>query len=349
MTGRLRLATLGAGYFSQFHYRAWARLPVDLVAICDLDPQRARSQLELFPDATVYEQVETMLDAERPDVLDIIGPPATHLSTIRAAALRGVNVICQKPFCGDYAAAGQAVALAKAAGTTLIVHENFRFQPWYGVAKETLASASLGEVYGATFRLRPGDGQGAHAYLDRQPYFRTMPRFMIHETGVHYVDVFRYLIGEITAVTARLRRINPAIAGEDAGIVIFEIEGNRNAVLDGNRLSDHPADNRRRTLGEMMVETEGGVLSITGDGTVLLRRHGENVLSPIPFAWQDIDFGGDCVYRTQAAALAALTGDGAVVNSGADYLTNLRIEEAIYASHREGRRVRIDEPGLDLD
>lgn len=39
------------------------------------------------------------------------------------------------------------------------------------------------------------------------------PRFLIHETGVHLVDVFRYLLGEVAAVTASLHRRNPCIAG----------------------------------------------------------------------------------------------------------------------------------------
>jgi predicted dehydrogenase len=348
MAERVRLATLGAGYFSQFHYRAWARLPVDLVAICDNHAERATEIGRTFPAAQVYADLTAMLDRGDIELLDIIGPPESHLPTIRAAAARGINVICQKPFCGSYRHARDATAIAQEAGIQLIVHENFRFQPWYGAVKDLLVSGDLGEVYGGNFRLRPGDGQGPAAYFGRQPYFRRMDRFMVHETGVHYVDVFRYLLGEITAVTARLRRINPAIAGEDAGLVIMETAHGATALLDGNRLSDHAASNRRRTLGEMTIETEGGVIDITGDGSVLLRRHNENERRPIDFAWQDIDFGGDCVYRTQAAALSALTGQGPMVNSAADYLTNLRIEEAIYISHAQGRRVLIDEPGLDI-
>ena len=42
-----------------------------------------------------------------------------------------------------------------------------------------------------------------------------MPRLLIHETGVHYIDTFRYLFGTPTAVHADLRRCNPVIAGED--------------------------------------------------------------------------------------------------------------------------------------
>ena len=35
---------------------------------------------------------------------------------------------------------------------------------------------------------RFGDGQGPRAYLDRQPYFQTMPRLLVHETAIHWID-----------------------------------------------------------------------------------------------------------------------------------------------------------------
>lgn len=343
MTTVLKLCTLGAGYFSQFHYRAWQRIgEVRLTGICDRNADAVDQVGAMFPAAQRYTDLGAMLDREKPDVLDVIVPPAAHLDAIRAAAARGINVICQKPFCGRLDDAERASDLVERAGTTLIVHENFRFQPWYGKLREMLRGGSLGEIYGATFRLRPGDGQGDDAYLGRQPYFRDMPRFMVHETGVHYVDVFRYLFGEVQAVTARLRRINPVIAGEDAGIVVLEMAQGMTATLDANRLSDHPASNRRRTLGEMLVETEAGTVSISGDGTIGLRRHGENAVEAIEYDWQDVDFGGDCVYRTQVAAVAALLGREAPVNTAWQYLANLRIEEAIYESHEQGRRIVLD-------
>ncbi|MEO0763052.1 MAG: hypothetical protein AAFZ09_14815, partial [Pseudomonadota bacterium] len=66
------------------------------------------------------------------------------------------------------------------------------------------------------------DGQGPDAYHARQPYFQRMPRFLVHETAVHWIDTFRYLMGEAETVYADLRRLNPAIAGEDAAARIGE-------------------------------------------------------------------------------------------------------------------------------
>ena len=89
-----------------------------------------------------------MLDAERPALLDIVTPPPTHLAFIRAAVARGVRcVVCQKPFCEGVEQAEEAAALAEAAGVVLVVHENFRFQPWHAEAARLLAAGAVGELY----------------------------------------------------------------------------------------------------------------------------------------------------------------------------------------------------------
>ena len=89
-------------------------------------------------------------------------------------------------------------------GGQLVVHENFRWQPWYREAHRLIRDGVLGKLHSVAFRLRPGDGQGPRAYLERQPYFQKMPRLLVHETAIHWIDTFRFLMGEITAVYASL-------------------------------------------------------------------------------------------------------------------------------------------------
>ncbi|MGI9363561.1 MAG: Gfo/Idh/MocA family protein, partial [Rhizobiaceae bacterium] len=295
MTPKLKVAAVGTGYFSQFHYDAWSRCPeIELVGVADLDLAAAQAVTGKY-GGTAYADTVEMLDAHQPDLLDIITPPPTHLGMIKLAAERGLNVICQKPFCGGLRDAGVAVELIEQAGIDVTVHENFRFQPWYHAIRKELDAGRLGQIYRATFRLRPGDGQGADAYLDRQPYFQTMERFLIHETAIHYVDVFRFLFGEVASLWADLDRLNPVIKGEDSCLVIMNFANGASGVLDGNRLSDHMAENRRRTMGEMSVEGEKGVLELTGDGDLTFRQHGSNAQHNVEYDWRDEGFGGDCV------------------------------------------------------
>ena len=334
----IRVACVGAGYFSQFHYGAWARIDgVEVVGACDTDLPRAKAT-----GVPAFDDLDATLNVAAPDLLDIILPPPAHAATIRTALAAGIKwIICQKPFCTDLDEARNIVAEADAAGATLVVHENFRFQPWYRAIRGALDAGHIGTVLNASFRLRPGDGQGPRAYLDRQPYFQTMPRFLIHETAVHWVDTFRYLFGPVTDVYADLRRINPVIAGEDAGFVIFDHASGVRALFDGNRHLDHAADNLRRTMGEAWIEGTNGTLTLYGDGSVTHRAFGtadEETVLPAD-TWDG--FGGDCVHALQAHVIDAIHGRGPVENEAADYLNVLAIRDAIYASAETGRKLAV--------
>jgi predicted dehydrogenase len=339
MTETLTVAGVGAGYFSQFHYGSWARIPqIRLAGVADRDMGRAQAT-----GVPAFADLAEMLDTLQPDILDIILPPAEQAGAIRTALARGIpTLICQKPFCRDQHEARAITAEAQAQGARLVIHENFRFQPWYRAIRNALKDGQIGQVLQATFRLRPGDGQGPHAYLDRQPYFRDMDRFLVRETGVHWIDTFRFLLGNPVAVYADLRRINPDIAGEDAGYILFDHPNGARAVFDGNRHLDHDADNLRRTMGEALIEGTSGTLTLTGDGAVHLRTFGnrDSRLILPPDEWDG--FGGDCIHALQTHVVDALLYGDPLENTAADYLKVIEIEDAIYRSATENRKITLE-------
>ena len=331
----LKVACVGAGYFSQFHIGSWTRIDrAQLVSVCDHDITKANAT-----GLHAYNDLSKMLAEQAPDILDIILPPTAHMQTIRTALDAGTKwIICQKPFCLNVEEARHITTEAEAAGATLIIHENFRFQPWYRTIKHALGRGDIGQVHQATFRLRPGDGQGPDAYMSRQPYFQKMDRFLVHETAVHWVDTFRYLLGNPLSVYADLRQLNPAISGEDAGYIIFEHANGVRALFDGNRHLDHGASNLRRTMGEALIEGTEGALSLGGDGAVILRRFGaaEGVPLLAPDDWDG--FGGDCVHALQSHVIDGILDGAMIENRAQDYLAVLTIEAAIYASASLGTK-----------
>ncbi|MEM7446113.1 MAG: Gfo/Idh/MocA family oxidoreductase [Pseudomonadota bacterium] len=336
---KIRVAGIGAGYFSQFHYEAWDVLEdAETVAICNRDQTKAQAMADRFGIADVYSDPAQMLDEVKPDLVDIITPPETHAAMVDLASGRGIPMICQKPLAPTAEEALAIVERAESAGVLLVVHENFRWQPWFVEAKRLIDEGRLGTVYSAHFRLRPGDGQGSEAYLSRQPYFQMMERFLIHETGIHFIDTFRFLLGEVSEVSADLRRLNPAIAGEDSGYVVFNFEDGPTALFDGNRLVDHAADNTRLTMGEMLIEGSDAVLRLDGFGRLYLRPLGGQESEHV-YAWRNRGFAGDCIALFQRHVLDHLSGDRPIVNTGRDYLTNIAIEEAVYRSSETGARM----------
>ena len=333
----VNVVVAGAGYFAQFHINAWLRLAgVKLTAIVEADKTKHDDLKQRLADAgsadtLVTDSLSAACKGNPVTLIDIATPPHSHADLIEQAISLGIRfIVCQKPFCGTYTAALAIYKKIKASQCTVTVHENFRFQPWFREIKRQLNEGQPGTVLQATFRLRPGDGQGADAYLERQPYFRDMQNFLIHETGVHYIDVFRYLFGEPSALSADLRRLNPAIAGEDAGHFNFYYNSGLCAHFDGNRLLDHAAANTRLTMGEMLIEGTKGSLALYGNGDLLQRRKGDEEWQAISYKFDDTDFGGDCVYLTQKHIVEHLQHDTPLENTVGDYLQNLRLEELIY-------------------
>jgi len=338
----LRVACAGAGYFSQFHYHGWRAIAgAECAALADRDEAKARAMAQRFGVPQVFAALEPMLDSVRPDLLDIITPPATHREFVTAAIERRIPVICQKPFGGTYAEAAALVELAEDAEVPLVVHENFRWAPWHREAKRFIDGGNLGTLHCVAFRLRPGDGQGPRAYLDRQPYFQQMPRFLVHETAIHWIDTFRFLMGEVSAVYARLRRVNPAIAGEDAGYIVFEFAGGAAGLFDGNRLNDHVATNPRRTMGEMWIEGSAGVLRLDGDARLWWKPHHQDEAQHDYDSGPDDTFAGGACEKLQRHVVHGLREGTPFENTGREYLANLKVQEAVYRSHAEGRRIEL--------
>jgi predicted dehydrogenase len=339
---KLRVATVGAGYFSQFHHAGWRGIDeVQCVAIADTDIAKAEAMAKRFAIPRVFARLADMLEQARPNLLDIITPPETHRAIVAAALPYGIPMICQKALAPTYAEALAIADLADSRNATLVVHENFRWQPWYREARRLIETGALGALHSIAFRLRPGDGQGPHAYLDRQPYFQTMPRLLVHETAIHWIDTFRFLMGEVHAVSARLRRINPVIAGEDAGYIVFEFVGGATGLFDGNRLNDHVATNPRRTMGEMWLEGAAGVLRLDGDANLWWKAHQQPERRWEYHRGDDDAFGGGCVQALQRHVVRHLRTGSALENTARDYLVNLRAQEAVYRSHAIGRRIEL--------
>ena len=232
---------VGAGYFSHFQYESWKRNgEVEIAAICNRSVDKATLIAERYGIEKVspWSDLETLLDEIKPDFIDIITPPETHLEVTQLAASKGINVICQKPLAPTLEESRQIVKLAKNAGIRFMVHENWRWQPWYREIKRQLDRGILGQLHSISVRMRMGDGWQEDAYLARQPFFRDYPRLLVYETGVHFLDTFRFLGGEVSTVYARLQKRNPGIQGEDSGQIIVGFENGATAILDASRYNE---------------------------------------------------------------------------------------------------------------
>ena len=91
---KIRAALIGCGVISDNHLTAILdNQSAELVAICDVQLDRAKSRLEKYRlDIPAYESYTEMLDHESLDVVHIATPHYLHAEMTLAALERDVNV-----------------------------------------------------------------------------------------------------------------------------------------------------------------------------------------------------------------------------------------------------------------
>jgi predicted dehydrogenase len=223
----LRVALAGAGMISWFHLAAWQALGerVRVVAVCDPDPVRARERAQEFSIPNVYADGEAMFAAETVDALDVASPRQTHAWWVDAAAARGIDVLCQKPMTPTLAES-QALVARTESRIRLMVHENWRFRPWYRQLKRWIVAGELGEILLArmamiTSGLLP-DRSGHRPSLERQPFMQHEAQLMIAEVLIHHLDVMRFLCGELEVIAARAARTVADVRGETMAAIFLQ-------------------------------------------------------------------------------------------------------------------------------
>lgn len=341
---KLKGVCIGTGYFSHFQYQAWNRIEqVEIVAVCGTSIEKAQRICDQYGIKNAYADLEEMLRTEQPDFIDIITPPNTHLPMCQVAVNYGVDVICQKPLAPTYEAAVKIAELIKNSSVRIMVHENFRFQPWHREIKKLLDDEVIGNtIYTINLRMRMGDGWQEDAYMNRQPYFREMEQLLIYETGIHFIDVFRYLCGDISSVNARLKTLNPNIKGEDFAWVNFDFMNGTLGFLDANRYNETTAEDPRLTFGTVLIDGNKGSIRLYEDGKITIKKLGEPEREH-SYSFEKINFAGDCVYTTQLHFVECLLNESSFETDVFDYLENIQVQDAIYRSAEIGRAVKVDD------
>ncbi len=329
-------AVIGCGFFAQNQLHAWADLPdAKIVALCDRDAVRLAETAARFGIARTYADASAMFAAERLDFVDIATTVASHRPLVEMAAQAGVHVICQKPFASTMADARAMVAAVEAAGKTLMVHENFRWQSAVRRVIEIVRAGELGEVFFGRVSFRSG-----YDVFSGQPYLAEGQRFIIEDLGIHILDIARALFGDVARLAATTKRINPAIKGEDVATMLLTHVSGATSVVDCSYATQRIPE----TFPESLIEIDGsnGSLRLEAGYRLVVGDRVEDLAPPVlPWAskpWHNIQ---ESVLILQRHFLDCLAAGNPPETSGADNVQTLALVEAAYLSAAEGRMVEV--------
>jgi predicted dehydrogenase len=333
---------VGAGFFADIQLGGWVGVQgAEIVGVLDFDSEKAQKLGGKYGIAA-YSEWDRMIADIRPDFIDVCTPPDSHRDYVQLGADLGLPVLCQKPFAPTYEEGESMVQYCRDRGVPLMVNDNWRWQAWYREIARMIGQGLLGEVYTAGFAMRPGDGWGNEPY-PLQPYFKEMERFLVAETGVHWIDTFRYLFGEIESLYCQTRTVNPIIRGEDLAIIHFNFAGGMTAIYDANRTT-YTEEVRSPTYGKFAVEGTQGKLRLLENGEILYTPRGgveQRHEYSVPSGWM----GGGVQATLQHFADGLHRGEE-FETSGERYLPTFRAVFACYKSARTNQVIKLNPGGV---
>lgn len=335
-------ALIGCGFFAQNQLHAWRDIDgAEVVALCDRDPERLAATAETFGITRTYTDAAAMFAAEELDFVDIATTVQSHRPLVEMAAGAGCHVICQKPFAETMDDARAMVTAVEAAGRTLMVHENFRWQSAVRKAIETVRSGAIGTPFFGRVAFRSG-----YDVYSGQPYLAEGERFIIEDLGIHILDISRALFGDVERIAATTKRVNPKIKGEDVATMLLAHEGGVTSVVDCSYATRRTPE----TFPQSLLEIDGteGTLRLDAGYSLVVQTGGEETVTDVsppvlPWAerpWHNIQ---ESVRIIQQHFVACIDAGTQPETSGADNLKTLALVQAAYRSAETGETVRLSD------
>jgi myo-inositol 2-dehydrogenase / D-chiro-inositol 1-dehydrogenase len=199
---------IGAGWIAQEHRRVLGSLAeAELVAICDIDRERAEALAE-GTGARTYQDWRDLLDREDLGALIVCVPPAAHREPVVAALGHGLPVYLEKPIARTSEDAAEIVAAAERSGTVCAVGYQWHALDLLDDLPGLLAGQQIGLLVGTSI----GPTQSRPWFVDMRAGGGNLL-----ERGSHHLDLARTVAGEVVSVQAASGRVRLARSAGEAG------------------------------------------------------------------------------------------------------------------------------------
>jgi len=191
---KLRVGIVGAGNIAKTaHLPTYAKHPdlVEIVAICNTSPDKARELAEKFDIPYVFDNHKEMLEKCSLDAVSVCVPNKFHAPAAIDALNAGCHVLCEKPPAMNYQ---EALEMWETAGkNNKILSFNFHYRHSYEVRtlKDMIVGKEFGEVYSArvqALRRRGIPGWGNFTNKELQGGGPLI------DIGIHMLDAAMYLM-----------------------------------------------------------------------------------------------------------------------------------------------------------
>lgn len=259
-------ALIGCGRYTEAHIipALLAAEGAELRAVVSRDPDRARQVAESHGVPRAYGSAQEALEDEEIGALFVSMPVLDHCPLTVDAASAGRHVLCEKPMAMNVFEANRMIEGAAQAGVKLMVAHNLRFHAVHRRAKELLESGEIGQVIRARARFSTWFPQDPKAWRQHKEQAGGGPMM---DLGIHMVDLFRFLVGEVKEVACfHDNLVFPYWGVEDSATILLRFANGAHGIVTCDFNLQHPWNDGfsiQGTEGEIEVRGTAGA-SYTG-------------------------------------------------------------------------------------
>jgi predicted dehydrogenase len=310
---------------------------IKVVACCDLLEDKAK-ELAKKMNCRAYTNYHEMFAQEKIDLITMATPTGAHYEHVKDILSHyRVHILLEKPMVLRLSQAREIKELADKQGVQIFpVYQN-RFNKSVQRVKKALNDGELGDIALATVRVRWCRPQ---RYYDLAAWRGTfsMDGGAYVNQGIHFMDVLRYLAGEIEEVNSLFGQLGAKLEAEDTGVSLLKFHNGALGQLEIT-MAARPDDFEASVsiVGSKGLAVLGGLCS-NKLITFSSRPEDETAFSEeVPIVY---GFGHKELYRRVVKTL--LEGDPAPIEF-ADGLETIRLLHALYRSNEERRWVKLNE------
>ncbi|MCC7493308.1 MAG: Gfo/Idh/MocA family oxidoreductase [Fimbriimonadaceae bacterium] len=325
--GKLRVGLIGCGGISRSHASGYQAVADRAQVVWCCDPnQAAATERAAALGARAVSSYDGLLGDV--DAVDICTPHHLHYPAARAALQAGCHVLVEKPLANQPAECDELLALAAAAGKTLMVAYVLRYAPAFERLKEVLTAGTYGEL------IQIASSVEACVTAEALPWAARRDQLgggVMFSHGCHTIDLMLDCAGPV-------RRV--AMLGNNVNATWMEGEGTAQLLLEfaSGALGHHTSSwalRHTHAIPTLRAWCSDGFLEVAGSKLLAYANRETTVLWDPPAAEQP------AMTRQIAHFVDCLASGATPRTNAAAAMASLQVIWAAYESCRSGQMISL--------
>ncbi len=198
----VKIGIVGGGLISPNHAQGYLRIPekAEIHAVCDIDEGICKKRASEWGVKHCYTDYNEMFANSDIQAVDIVLPHHLHLPAVKAAAEAGKHILLEKPIARTTEEADEIIRIVTQMRVRLMVANGHLFIPAVQKACHLIEQDYLGQVL-----LVKAHSLGWFFYYTSTNYRLSREKMgggAFIDTGLHFVYLFRNMVGEIARVAS---------------------------------------------------------------------------------------------------------------------------------------------------